>query len=230
MAGRPPRLTTTIENRIVEAIEAGDTQRVAAEVSGLGSRTLDRYMARGLAAEEALRTHFEAVGPIRQQVLDRLTPERYDRYQTARTPEREQPFWRLWRAVTRARAASEERALFNIREAGQGYEASERIVVEKQVLDRNGNIQTLVESRTVTRFVRDWRAESWYLERLHREDYAPAPARVEVSGEGGGPVNVEDVRSKQERAVALVTDRVAEKRDQRARAKAAAAGQVAADG
>lgn len=211
---RPARLTKLRQQRIVESLTAGDTIRVAAETSGLGERTLNRYLARGKAAENALREHLDGLTPLRAQVLDRWPDQQIAAYIERRIPTGEFPYWQLWQEVTRARAAAEERAVSIIREVGLGYEARETVVIEKQVLTKAGDVLTLTTSRTVVRWVRDWKAEAWWLERSRREDWG-ARSSLEVSGADGGPVVVEDVDAKKRRARELAEGDVAVKRGQR---------------
>lgn len=187
---RPPRLTPDRESRLVDSIRAGNTMAAAAETAGLGERTVFRYMARGETADRALNQHLNTLTPTRRAVLDRWNDEQTARYLTRHIPGPERIYWQLWQAVMRARAESEERAVAIIREVGLGYEAPETVVEERDVLAKDGTVITLRTRRTITRHVRDWRAEAWWLERQRRDEFGRAE-RVEVTGAEGGPVQVE---------------------------------------
>lgn len=102
-----------------------------------------------------------------------------------------------------------------IREVGLGYDAEETHTERRQVLNKAGDVVTLTTSRTVTRHVRDWRAEAWWLEKGRRESWGREPATVQVTGVDGGPVVVESIEAKRARATDLVKDQLAERRRQR---------------
>lgn len=215
---RPPRLTPERAKRFVESIEVGNTIRAAAETAHLGLRTVERYLHRGDQAEATVR---EALGALADpEAVDTWTDDELHSFSIEAIPEAERIYWEFWREVQRARAAAEERAVSSMREVGLGYDAAETVVEEKQVLDKNGDVVTLRSTRTITRFVRDWRAELAWLERARRDDWSPSSA-LAVTGADGGAVKVEGLGEKRERA-AQVMDQVKAKREQKERAEIAA--------
>lgn len=191
---RPPRLTPQREEILVAAVQAGENLRSSAEAAGLGYRTVERYLARGLAAQQHLDRHIAALTDLRRQILDRWDDERTDRYLLHHTPPLEHVYWQLWRKVTRARAQAEAWSVAQIREVGNGYHSEETVTEQKQVLDREGQVVTLTTTRTVRRFVKDWRAHAFLLQQgPARDEWYRKPERLELTGAEGGPVETRDV-------------------------------------
>lgn len=218
MSGRPTKLTPQRMQRVLDSIEAGNSISVAAKSAGLGSRTLDRYLERGRAVDAEVQSMLDAFDPHSQlDDFDKLDPA--DRRATLfallpHVPENEHVYWELVEGFNGARAAAEERAIAIIRETGAGYHATEKRTTTKQVLDKAGKVVTLTQTVEVERYERDWRAEAWWLERVFPDKYGRTD-RLALTGADGGPVSVEDVTTKRQRAAALVEDEVKRKRDQK---------------
>ena len=86
-------------------------------------------------------------------------------------------------STMRARAAV--RAVTLIQRASVGGAVTEEST--KKYRDESGQ---LVEETTVKRTAPDWRAAAWYLERQHPLHFGRQATQVEVSGPGGGPIDV----------------------------------------
>lgn len=93
-------------------------------------------------------------------------------------------FFLFLQAITQARARAIQANVAELRQAARGGEviASKRTTVERRLPDGTVETTTTVEER---RAARDWRANAWWLARMAREDFAE---RVEVTGQGGGPI------------------------------------------
>lgn len=197
---RSLKITDERTQRVHDSIAAGNTEAVAAGAAGLGTRTHWRYLQRGQAADLALAARLEnewADDQIDQlAVMDEDTALRLVEHLV---PEDERPFWRYWHAVTRARDRAEERAVALVMEAAVGYEVRE--TVTKQVLDREGKIVTLTETRT--RVEKDWRAAFAWLERRRHREWGKRTA-IELAGPDGGPIPVGQVEDTRRRGLAIV--------------------------
>ncbi len=82
-------------------------------------------------------------------------------------------------AVEEALAQSELHDVLIIQRAASGYD----VLVTKEVLDKDGNVKVLKTNSHEF----DWRASAWRLERKFPDRWGRRE-KVEVSGEGGGPV------------------------------------------
>lgn len=82
-------------------------------------------------------------------------------------------------AVEEALAQSELHDVLIIQRAASGYE----VLVTKEVLDKAGNVKVLATNSHEF----DWRASAWRLERKFPDRWGRRE-KVEMSGEGGGPV------------------------------------------
>jgi transposase len=92
--GRPSRLTPERADKIVELIGQGHYNRTAALAVGIGQRTVQRWLARGEAADDRLRSG----QPIEAD------DERY---------------WHFWQRVQQAESAAVDAALAAIRQGWQ---------------------------------------------------------------------------------------------------------------
>ena len=137
---------------------------LAAEAAGVSRSTFMGWMARG-----------------RDESLAREAGEKPD--------DQEGRYLELYERVRSARAAAAVRAMANIRRVADGG------VVTKVVTRRMRDSATgqIVEETTEDRTAPDWRADAWYLERQHPEHYGKdASVSLEVTGAGGGPVQIEN--------------------------------------
>lgn len=206
------RLTPAVHQRVCDSIEAGNSERVAAESAEIGSRTLERYLARGRDADMLVVGYAgENVGAV--DALGEAEPDR-DAHDDvlivlAGVAERERPYWRLYRDVGRARARNAEREMAFITEAAAGYESVETRTETRDVIDKDGNVVALTTTVTIRRYVRDWRAGAWKLEHSPglKDDYAKAAVRqpIELTGAGGGPIAVEGAETTDEAVAQLRT-------------------------
>ncbi|PNG18591.1 hypothetical protein [Streptomyces cahuitamycinicus] len=155
--GRPRLLSEEVEARLVAASRTGVAVELAAEMAGISRTSFLRWMAEGRAEVEA-----------------REAGEEPD-------PEAEE-YAALFVKVRTARATAAARAMANIRRVADGGIVTK--VTTRQFRDSvTGEIVTeTVEDRTSP----DWRADAWYLERQHREQYGKdAVVAVEITGLGG---------------------------------------------
>ncbi|MFF8399786.1 hypothetical protein [Streptomyces sp. NPDC016172] len=155
--GRPCLLSDEVEMRLVAASRTGVAVELAAEMAGISRTSFLRWMALGRAEVEA-----------------REAGEEPD-------PEAEE-YAALYVKVRTARATAAARAMANIRRVADGG------IVTKVTTRRFRDSVTgeIVEETVEDRTSPDWRADAWYLERQHREQYGKdAVVAVEITGLGG---------------------------------------------
>lgn len=169
--GRRTLLDEDTFNRLEQVISAGAPYDKAAEYVGIGTRTLFDWIARGRAEVE----HREDGGepnPDEDLFADFAT------------------------MVTRARSRAHVSSVVALRKAIEGGQVIEETVREYRDPDTGAK----VKESTVKRTAPDWRAASWFLERQDRANFGKGPEQVELSGPGGGPVeltaNVEDLAAR----------------------------------
>jgi len=173
--GRTPALTNpAVTARLFAAVEAGLPLGHAAAVAGVHRATLHRWMARG------------------QDELDKLA-------EGGRPQASERPYRDFCDRLTRARATVAERSLGRLERAARGGFVTRRI--ERTYTEDDGKVVKEVEEH---REAPAWRVDAWLLEKSFPGDFGRSPERVEVTGPGGGPVQVSDER------LALLTRRLAE--------------------
>ncbi|NML55199.1 hypothetical protein HHL19_35260 [Streptomyces sp. R302] len=177
-AGRPRLLSEEVEARLVGASRTGIAVELAAEMAGISRSTFLAWMARGRAESDA-----RAAG-------DEPDPA-------------ESEYAALYEKVRTARATAAARAMANIRRVADGGIVTK--VVTRRFRDPvSGEI---VEETTEDRTPPDWRADAWYLERQHRDQYGKdATIAVEITGLG-------DITSNQDES-AVDLDAIAERLDQ----------------
>ncbi len=155
--GRPRLLSEEVEARLVAASRTGVAVELAAEMAGISRTSFLRWMSQGRAEVEA-----------------REAGEEPD-------PEAEE-YAALFVKVRTARATAAARAMANIRRVADGG------IVTKVTTRRFRDSVTgeIVEETVEDRTSPDWRADAWYLERQHREQYGKdAVVAVEITGLGG---------------------------------------------
>lgn len=203
-----PKLSPERHAEVVRNVALGQPHRVAANLAGLGERTLERYLQRGREADEAARAALrdlpatqsawwealsdEPAPPPDPRHQDRYPPDAlrvnpttntlewtptaeaqghadsvYARLLVGLMPEAERRYWRLWRSVKRADAASEAVLLARIAEDGRGVDATETKVVE---VVKDGNVVQRTTT-TVTRRTRHWQANAFLLQNRFPEHY-----------------------------------------------------------
>lgn len=184
--GRPALLTPEVHKKLIEATTVGSPVSVAAAYVGISERTFHRWMERGLEA------------------LD-LTDEGKP------VPPDEKPYLDLFNEIQQARSSAAVKSVVLIQRAAQGGVVTEETTKKY----RDPDTGQVVEEKTVKRSAPDWRAGAWYLERQHRQHFGKDDKHhVELTGAGGGPVEVVEVEALAERVRANL-----------AAAAAAAAGQ-----
>ncbi|MCG8971866.1 hypothetical protein [Streptomyces sp. CL12-4] len=163
-AGRPRLLSEEVEQRLVAASRTGVAVELAAEMAGVSRSTFLGWMARGRAEVDA-----------------REAGEKPD-------PDEEQ-YAALYEKVRTARAHAAARAMMNIRRVADGGIVT-KVTTRKFRDSVTGEIvEETVEDRTAP----DWRADAWYLERQHRDQYGKdATLAVEITGLGDIPAGAED--------------------------------------
>ncbi|MFE7072537.1 hypothetical protein ACFU96_20900 [Streptomyces sp. NPDC057620] len=152
--GRPRLLSEDVEARLVTASRTGVAVELAAEMAGVSRSSFLGWMARGRAEVEA-REAGEDPDPV------------------------EAEYAALYEKVRTARAMAAARAMANIRRVADGGIVTK--VTTRQFRDSvTGEIVTeTVEDRTSP----DWRADAWYLERQHRDQYGKdAVLALEITG------------------------------------------------
>jgi transposase len=157
-------LSEEVEARLVAASRTGVAVELAAEMAGISRTTFLRWMARGRAEVEAR----EAGAPPQQE---------------------EDEYAVLYEKVRTARATAAARAMANIRRVADGG------IVTKVTTRRFRDSVTgeIVEETVEDRTSPDWRADAWYLERQHRDQYGKdAVVAVEITGLGGPATRDED--------------------------------------
>ncbi|MGW4086994.1 hypothetical protein ACWEGS_28580 [Streptomyces sp. NPDC004822] len=163
-SGRPRLLSDEVESRLVAASRTGVAVELAAEMAGVSRSSFLAWMARGRAEVEA------------REAGEKPDPD-------------EEEYAALYEKVRTARATAAARAMMNIRRVADGGIVTK--VTTRQFLDpvTKQVVTETVEDRTAP----DWRADAWYLERQHRDQYGKdAVVAVEITGLGDIPAGAED--------------------------------------
>ncbi|QFG13277.1 terminase small subunit [Streptomyces phage Gilgamesh] len=163
-AGRPRLLSEEVEQRLVAASRTGVAVELAAEMAGVSRSSFLAWMARGRAEVEA------------REAGEKPNPD-------------EEEYAALYEKVRTARATAAARAMMNIRRVADGGVVT-KVTTRKFRDSVTGDIvEETVEDRTPP----DWRADAWYLERQHRDQYGKdAILAVEITGFGDIPTGDED--------------------------------------
>lgn len=165
--GRPALLTEEVHKKLIEATKMGSPMTVAASYVGVSVRTFERWMQRGYDA---------------QLVVD----------DEQELPKEEEPYRVLFREVEQARSQAAVMHVGLIQRAAQGGVVTEETTKKYRDPETGG----VVEEKTVKRSAPDWRAGAWYLERQHRLHFGKDDKhQVEITGAGGGPVEVVEVEA-----------------------------------
>lgn len=167
--GRPTALTDRVEETIIGNLMDGLSIDAACALAGIHPATFHRWMQRGEDARETLD-------------------------ETGTLPPEEERFRDFRESVLDARAQAEQRAVLIVKSAMHGgFVTSEEPILGldgQPVYDENGKV---LYRRTMT--PPDGRLALAYLQRARPKDWSIAGAnlnaKVEVSGPGGGPVQVE---------------------------------------
>lgn len=179
--GRQLLLTDEVRKKLIEATKMGSPVSVAAAYVGIGERTFQRWMQRGYEAEG----YVDDGEPV---------------------PESERPFLLLYQEITQARSQAAVMHVGLIQRAAQGGVITE----ESTRKYRDPDTGAVVEEKTVKRSAPDWRAGAWYLERQHRQHFGKDDKHhVELTGPGGGAVEVVEVEALADRIRANIAAGVA---------------------
>jgi hypothetical protein len=193
--GRPTALTDTVEETLLGLFMRGMSIDASCALAGITATTFYRWMQRGEDARETL----DATGTL---------------------DEKEERFRDFRESVLDARAQAEQRMVGIVFQAasGGGLVSEEPILgLDGQpVYDENGKV---LYRRTYSQ--PDGRLAMQYLQRARPKDWsqqaANVNAKVEISGPGGGPVEVEhtveQVVNLSERLLAVREDFAAEARE-----------------
>lgn len=194
--GCPTRLTPARIKIISDAVGVGMTWTAAAQYAGVSYSSLMIYKRTGAQAMEAVAALLDTLDPDEWERIDALDDEhRTDGEPTERDlaleqflPERERPYFRLFRSIERALAFFELQNLTLVQEAAAGYGWEETTTVTKR--DAQGNVLDTTTTTTRKR-ARHWQAAMTLLERRIPERYAQV-SRHEHAGLGGGPIVMEN--------------------------------------
>lgn len=160
--GRPLLLLEgDIRERLVAATKQGAPVEVAATYAGVSYRAFQKWMARG---RDELENREDGAGE---------------------NP-REQPFVDLWEEIQQARATAGVHSVQAVRRAIQGG----TIIEESTKKYRDPVTGAVVEETVVRKTAPDWKAAAWFLERQQPAHFGKAAEKLEVTGEGGGPVQL----------------------------------------
>jgi len=176
MAGRPTKLTSEVQEKIVSAIRGGSYIETAAAYAGIVKSTLYAW----LKAGERER---ERITKLREQYSE----EAIDQY---RIPEK-QACLEFSNAVETALAEAELRDLQIVNRAAKGgAEVTEITVKIEQYVDKDGYLHEREVERTERTKVAlpTWQAAAWKLERRNQDRWGRK--RVELTGADGSPLEV----------------------------------------
>jgi len=177
--GRPSLLTDDTMKVLLDTVKIGAPVELCAAAAGIGEATFYRWMAEGRAEHEAI----EAGADPREDKAALLE---------------------LYLGVTANRVQAATRNVAAIQKAVQGGAVTEETT--RTFRDHDG--QTVTE-KTVKRAAPDWRAASWYLERQFARHFGKAATEVQITGAGGGPIQVaaeaEDLSRRLSEHIAVAT-------------------------
>lgn len=159
--GRPSLLTEEVEDRLLSAVRVGSPVELSCQHAGISPSAFYKWMKIG-------REEHEAIAEGEEPNEDHA------------------PHLALFEHVTKARADAAVRNVTHIQKSAAGGYVTE----ETTRKFRDPETGQIVEETTVKRASPDWRAAAWYLERSHQAHFSKAAEQVEITGEGGGPVQV----------------------------------------
>jgi hypothetical protein len=160
--GRPTKLLDdAVEEAVLDAIRYGATIEAACAAAGIAERTYYGWMTRGREAKETLE-------------------------ETDELPGTELPFLQFLQSAMRAHARGQ---VANVRRIDRAAEGGYVIRTRTRRM-RDPGTGDLVEETETDLAPPDWRAGAWILERRHPEGFGKPAMELEVSGPGGGPVEM----------------------------------------
>lgn len=158
--GRPSLLTDETRKALLDTVKLGAPVELCAAAAGISETTFYTWMADGRAENDAI----EAGNEPREEKAK---------------------FLDLYREVTSNRVQAATRNVAAIQKAVQGGQVTEETT--RTYRDHDGQVVT---ETTVKRAAGDWRAASWYLERQFSRFFGKAATEVQITGAGGGPIQV----------------------------------------
>ena len=176
--GRPSKCTPDLVASLAASLRASANVRLACQHVRIDPKTF--YNWRDAAADEH-RRYTEEHGTEPDADVDAGT----------------WPYLHFLHATSKALADYQLENLALIGQAAAGTTTTR--TTERTVTKTNGDTERIVE--TTTTQSRAWQAAAWLLERRFPSEYG-RPQRVELTGEGGGPVQVESTEVLRERALA----------------------------
>lgn len=166
--GRPARLLEPgIKKAILDTLRVGVPISIACQASGIAEQSYRNWINRGHAEHEARSSGVDADGNDYDPDPD------------------EDPYVEFYLEVIQARSAAAIRNMGIVQAAAQGGQIIENS--KKRYKNDDGE---WVEEETVKRTAPDWRAATWYLEKSHRSEFGKDATQVELTGAGGGPIEV----------------------------------------
>lgn len=178
-AGRRGLLTPEVHKRLVDAIGNGIPVESAAAYAGIHHGTFYLWMRK---AEAALQAY--APDPDTPDIDDIV----------ANMPELEQRYVLLLNDVKRARSEATSRNVLLIQKAAAGGYVIEE--TERKLPDGT-------TERTIRRQPPDWRAAAFWLERQNLKEFGKRNW-TEVTGAGGGPIQIANSETVAERVIASI--------------------------
>lgn len=171
--GRPTKLTDEIQEKILAAARGHQRVEVAAELAGITRQTFYNWLRIAARANAHL-----AKGGSKSDLTSNEC--RYVEFSEA---------------LTQALAAAEGKAVHHVLAAGSRPSVETKRMKRYVGLDANG-LPIYAEETTITERPPDWRADAWWLENgpTLRGQYG-SKRRVELTGPGGGPLELEFIAS-----------------------------------
>lgn len=159
--GRPTLLTEDVEERLLAAVRVGSPVELSCQHAGISPSVFYKWMKLGREEHEAIADGEEPTEDYAAHLA-------------------------LFEGVTKARADAAVRNVTHVQKSAAGGYVTEEVTRKY----RDPETGKIIEETTVKRASPDWRAAAWYLERSHQAHFSKAAEQVEVTGEGGGPVQV----------------------------------------
>lgn len=162
--GRPTKCTPELTAEFANLMAAGNYLETACDFLGIHKTTVYRWLNRAEAALEATRADAE------------------DDIHEDQVPEDERVFVDFRNATLAAAARAEVRNLALIQQASRDRRVEKARVEGRAVLDAETGEPVVLG---------DWRAAAWWLEKRKQDTWGERKTKLEHTGAGGGPVQVE---------------------------------------
>lgn len=159
--GRPSLLDEATRQGLLDTLKLGVPMRSAAAAVGIHVNTLGNWMKRGYIEHEARSNDKPA-------------------------DEAETPYLELYLEAQKARSEAVVRGVALVQKAAQGGYVT-KVTTKKYKDVETGVIVTETAEDIASP---DWRASAWFLERTQPEEFGKEAQKVELSGPGGGAVQI----------------------------------------